>query len=54
MNRKRLYILVAVLIIASLAFIVAGLSSASTVLWGFGLAVIALAMLLSFISRWVR
>lgn len=54
MTKKRLYLLVTGLILSALALIVVGLSNTSTFLWGSGLAVIALAMLLSLTSRWVR
>lgn len=54
MTKKRLYLLVAGLVLTSLALIVIGLGNDSAPLWGGGLAVIALAMLLSLTSRWVQ
>jgi hypothetical protein len=54
MTKKRLYLLVAGLILASLALIVIGLGNNSALIWGAGLVLIALAMMLSFTSRWVR
>ncbi len=53
MTKKRLYLLVAGLILLALALIVVGLGNASTLLWGSGLAAITLAMGLSLTSRWV-
>ncbi len=54
MTKKRLYLLVAGLILVSLAFIVIGLGNNLALIWGAGLVLIFLAMMLSFTSRWVR
>ena len=52
MSRRTLYLLATVLILVSLVLIVVGLQGAP-VLWVVGLAVVALAMGLSLVARWV-
>ena len=52
MSRCTLYLLATVLILVSLVLIVVGLQGAP-VLWVVGLAVVALAMGLSLVARWV-
>ncbi len=54
MTKKRLYLIAAGLILTALALLVAGLGSDSAPLWGAGLVVIAIAMLLSLTSRWAK
>jgi len=54
MTKNRLYLIATALILIALALLVAGLGTDSTLLWGAGLVVIAIAMLLSLTSRWAQ
>ena len=54
MTKKRIYLIASVLILLSLVLIVIGLESQMAYVWGAGLGVITIAMLLSLSSRWVK
>ena len=52
MTKQRLFLFAAILILAGLILIVTGLER-STFLWLSGLGLVAVAMLLSLLSRWI-
>jgi predicted lysophospholipase L1 biosynthesis ABC-type transport system permease subunit len=53
MTRLQLYVVATILILIGLVFLVVGLNQ-DTILWQIGLGSIALAMLFSLASRWVK
>ena len=54
MRKKQIYLLSTGLILVALALVVTGLQRQSAGIWGAGLAVITVAMLLSLASRWLK
>ena len=52
MTKRTLGITASILILVALALIVAGLANERPVVWGLGLLVVAIAMIMSLATRW--